>query len=174
MKRFFWIAVILTVSCNPSKKIAKAQATLEKYNAGAAYCADRFPSKDTAYVLIDSTHMDTLYLQALSDTTIEYRMDTVFKTIAMPGTTRFITKYVNKDSIIIRRDNARETDLSNQLRNALAVNTDLIAQRDKQKKLKVKYMWWTGGLALSWIIYLLISYYLGRLKKAKKIINAAT
>lgn len=172
-KSFFWIAVVLTCSCNPSKQIAKAKGTLDKYNAGASYCAEEFPCKDTTYVVIDSTHFDTLYLQPEPVTTIEYRSDTVFKTIAMPGTTRFVTKYIKKDSIIVRRDNARETDLSNQLRDALSINKDAIAERDKQKAMKKKYMWWTGGLGLSWIVYIVGGYFLGRIRKANKIINAA-
>lgn len=172
-KSFLWIAVILTYSCNPLKKIAKAKETLDKYGAGAAYCAERFPVKDSI-ITNDSVHYDTLYIESEPKIETEVISDTVFRTLFFPGTTQFITKTVYKDSIIYKRDIARETDLSNQLRDALTVNKDAIAQRDKQKHLKVRYMWWAGGLALFIILYLVIGYYLGKLRAAKKIIQSAT
>lgn len=164
---FFLVEVL--ASCNPSRKAHLfANSNPREF---ADFCATNFPARDSTFVK-DSTSFDTLYLERPPVIETTYLSDTVFKTVYFPGSTQFITKTVRKDSVIIRVDNAAVQAQVNKVNDLIVVNKDLISQRDKQKKTKKTFMWWTGGLGLAWIIYLLLSYFLGRLSKAKKIIQA--
>ena len=116
-------------SCNPQRKINKAKSLLNEHpDEAAKYCAEKFPVKDSVYVR-DSIHFDTLYLENEAEPIVSYETirDTVYKTVKMPGTTYFVTKTVTKDSIVIRRDIAKETSLQNQVNDLIVVNKDCIS-----------------------------------------------
>jgi hypothetical protein len=143
--------VIVFVSCNEQRKIQKAKEVLNDHlPEAAAYCAEKFPVKDTTIVK-DSVRLDTLYIPGEPITETIIRNDTVYKTITIPGTTYFVTKTVKKDSIIIRRDIAKETALQKQKDNLIIVNKDLVADRDKWKS---KYK--SNGTQ-KWVTWILLS-----------------
>lgn len=167
------VFVVLFSSCNPQRKIQKAKNVLNDNPIEAAnYCAEKFPVIDSTIVK-DSVRYDTIYLynESLIDTQIVRLKDTVFKTIIKSGATVYITKTVTKDSIIIRRDVAKEKALQGQNDNLIVVNKDLVTDRDKWKskaKSNGKQKWitwillvvgivvgiyfkkWTGG-ASTWV-----------------------
>lgn len=144
MKNLLWIAVVLICSCNPLKK-AQDQFKLHPDDF-AGLSARYFPCRDTAYVR-DSVRLDTLYLQPEPVTTVEYRSDTLFKTITVPGTTRFITKYITKDSIVIRRDNAAEAMLRSIIDQKEKTTSDAVAQ---YASLKESSKWWKTACLITW------------------------
>lgn len=145
--RFLILALVL-VSCNPSKKAHRFASS--NPNEFADFCAQNFPVHDSTFIK-DSVHFDTLYLENQPVIETTYLRDTVFKTVYYPGSTQVITKYVKRDSIIIRRDYAAEKSLEIK-RDALIINNkDLIAQRDGYKG---KYNWWKLVCLITWAVIL--------------------
>lgn len=155
MRKLTWIAVILLCSCNLIRKsqdanhLRKAQDQFKLHpESFAELSAKYYPSKDTSYV-IDSVSYDTLYLQPEPITTIEYRSDTVFKTIATPGTTRFITKTITKDSVIIKDGGPKEAALIEQIAQKDKTVADATAQ---YASLQSSAKWWKTAGLITWSI----------------------
>lgn len=156
-------------SCNPQRKINKAKSLLNEHpDEAAKYCAEKFPVKDSTIVR-DTTVFDTLYLENEPEVDIRYVNDTVFKTITVPGTTYFVTKTVTKDSIVIRRDIAKETALQAKIDDLIIVNADCIGDRDKAKQKRDWWMWVAIGLGAAWIIKIVLSIWGGKFNFLKGI-----
>jgi len=151
-KSLIWALAVLIIGC--TTKLQKAQDQFKLHpEEFAGLAAAYYPCRDTVIVR-DSIKSDTLYLQQLPDTVTTWRMDTVFHTITIPGITRFITRTVYRDSLVIRRDNAQEAQLR-----------QIITQRDKTvadvsaefSGLKSSYHWWRRAGFITWgILFALI------------------
>jgi len=184
-KSFFWIAVVLTCSCNPLKK-AQDQFKLHPEEF-ADLSSKYFPCKDTSYVR-DSIHFDTLYMYPFDrgmdprfnsgvDTTISgYTIGTtdgikigggiIRDTVYYPGPTRFVTKTIRHDSIIIRRDNAKEIALQNIIDERTKTVADTAAQF---AGLKDSQHWWKTACLITWGILgaYLIGWLMAKIYKPK-------
>lgn len=120
-----FIAIIFLIgafSCNPLKK---AQQTFDANKPAAAeYCADRFPVKDSLIKGDTLVTTDTLYVK-------EY--DTIVDTIKLKSyyPTKYITKTIRITDTVIRRDNAREQVLANQVRQCNDVQIELIEKNTR-------------------------------------------
>lgn len=145
-----WAVIFLffLLSCGSEKKIAKAKNTLNKYDAGSGYCSVMFPCQDTTYV-IEHTVFDTVTLQNEPFVITETRNDTVYLTQTLPG--KVITKYITRDSIVIRRDNAKEAVLQSQVSNLSRSQDKLITEKDDYKSSAGK---WRGYALITWGILL--------------------
>jgi hypothetical protein len=109
-------------------------------------CADAYPVKDSIIVR-DSTSYDTLYVDnevVLRDTvtrTIEGKTQVFYREKKCPPH-EVITKTVRKDSIIIRRDTAKET----------ALKQDFDAEKLRSEKYKDKFNWWRISCLITWLL----------------------
>lgn len=128
------------VSCNYEKKATNYfKLHTDKL---APLCAKEFPVKDSFYVK-DSVRFDTLYLESEPEVLRDsffLKGDTIVRQVTKEcPKEKIITKYITHDSIIIRRDIAKETDLQNKVAKLVTENTTLTATiTDKQKTLN----WW--------------------------------
>ncbi len=87
-----FLLLIMFAGCNPQRKIDKAKLRLDSSGQAAAYCALRFPVKDSI-IIRDSVHFDTLYQgETFFDTVTVIKSDTVFKTIVKTLPAQVITK----------------------------------------------------------------------------------
>ena len=123
----YLLIILLFASCNPLKK---AQQTFDANKPAAAeYCADRFPVKDSLIKGDTLVTTDTLYVR-------EYDHRVTVDTVLLPTmpitNTRYITKTIRITDTVIRRDNAREQVLANQIRQCNDVQIELI---DKNTRL---------------------------------------
>ncbi len=137
----YLLIILLFASCNPLKK---AQQTFDANKPAAAeYCADRFPVKDSLIKGDTLITTDTLYIK-------EYENIVTVDTVPMPlpsvTHTRYITKTIRITDTVIRRDNAMEQVLANQVRhcNDLQIelidkNTRLSEQVDEMKSKRDKW-----------------------------------
>lgn len=142
------ILLILVAGCSAEKKISKAKATLNKYDAGSGYCATMFPCQDTGYV-IEKVVTDTVTLQGEVFTITETVNDTVYITRTQPA--RVITRTVVRDSIIIRRDGAKEAQLSSQVSQLTGTQVKILSERDGFKTSAGK---WRKYALITWVILL--------------------
>jgi len=163
LKGYLAILIILA-GCNPLKKALKVAN--ENPKEFAQFCADAFPVKDSVIVR-DSIWFDTLYLENEPEVDIRYVKDSVIKTITIPGKTYFVTKTVIKDSIVIRKDIAKETALQKQNDDLIVVNKDLVGARDKFKKRSDFWMWVAIALGLTWVIKIVLSIWGGNFNITK-------
>lgn len=152
----YLLIVILFIGCNPVKKALKVAE--DNPADFAKFCADAFPVKDTV-ITKDSIWYDTIYLENEVDpiVTVETIRDTVYKTIKLPGTTYFVTKTVTKDSLVIRRDIAKETTLQQKVDDLIIVNADCIGDRDKARQKRDWWMWIAIALGAAWVIKIVLS-----------------
>ena len=135
----YLIIILLFASCNPLKK---AQQTFDANKPAAAeYCADRFPVKDSLIKGDTLVTTDTVYFKEYENV---ITVDT-FRTAPVTNT-RYITKTIRITDTVIRRDNAREQVLANQVRqcNDLQIelvnkNTRLSEQADEMKGKRDKW-----------------------------------
>ncbi len=82
----------LFFACNPQRKIDKAKLRLDSSGQAAAYCAERFPTKDSI-IIKDSVHFDTLYVgETYFDTVTVVSKDTVIRTVIQTLPAKIITK----------------------------------------------------------------------------------
>lgn len=152
------VGIILTLcSCNAERKaLDYAKSHPEKF---AEFCADEFPVKDSVIVR-DSISFDTLYSENevyIRDTSYiekEGRTITIYKEKRCPPT-KTITKTVRHDSLVIRRDTAKET----------ALQQERDAQVKRGDKLDRKYNWWMRACLITWLLVAL--YVLGRVFSAR-------
>lgn len=153
------IVCFTVLSCNTPYKAANY---LKNKGKLAEVCASEYPVHDSI-IVIDSVHLDTLYIPeqiAMAPDTI------VVAGKAIPFFTKcpspmVITKTILKDSIIIRKDIAKETALQLQVNDLITVNKDLLADKIKLKSYKTK-AW------ITWIL-LIVGIVLGVIMKLKKI-----
>lgn len=101
-------------SCNPQKKIQKAERVLKDNNALAGICADEYPVKEV-YIKGDSVlTLDTLYVgENVFDTLIVETKDTVFINITKTLPAKVIIKTVKVTDTIVKENTARVSDLTN-------------------------------------------------------------
>jgi hypothetical protein len=150
-----WIVLyisLLLVACNPLKKAVR---TMDEYPAAAAlYCADRFPVRDSIIVR-DSISFDTLY--EAGDTIkvpVPYAVygDTSVKAVCPPA--KIITRTIRRDSLIIRRDVARETVLRDEVDGCqLQVRIKEVRIEGLQHDLsamKKNRNWWRIACLITW------------------------
>lgn len=143
----------MLISCNPAKH---AINFFDNHKEPAAlYCAIRFPVKDQVIVR-DSVHFDTLF--SAGDTVqvaapCPDGIDTVLVRAACPPV-RTITKIINHDSLIIRRDFAAETVLQNNITSCYKTITEREDQIRKLSadlsKAKKQRNWWMIACLITW------------------------
>lgn len=148
---FFVMMVIMTTmlvigcltSCNPQKKIQKAERVLKDANALAKICADEFPIKET-FVKGDSVVIfDTLYVgENVFDTLYETKNDTVTKFVVKTLPAKIITKTVRVTDTIIKENTARVADLTNVIKTKDIQIAVLEADRDNWKAKARQRFWW--------------------------------
>lgn len=144
-----WVIFILFLAaCSSEKRITKAKDTLNKYDAGSGYCSVMFPCLDSSYV-IESVEYDTVTIAGESFVVTERVNDTIYLTKTLPG--KVITKTITKDSIVYRRDNAREAVLQSQVSQLTKSQDKILTEKDKYKSSAGK--WRTASL-ITWGILL--------------------
>lgn len=148
MIRIMIIILVIFAGCKAEKKISKAKAILNKYDAGSEYCASAFPSRDTGYVL-ETTVYDTVTLPAEVYTITNTVNDTIYRDRFLPG--KLVTKTITRDSIIIRRDAAVEAVFRGQVSQLAKTNGQLVDEKDGYKK---KAGHWRGYALVTWSILL--------------------
>ena len=150
-------------SCNPQRKIQKAERVLKDNNALAKICADEFPVKEI-YIKGDSVlTLDTLYIggEVVYDT-VETK-DTVTITITKTLPAKVITKTILVTDTVVKENTARVADLTNIVNKKDTEIAVLQADRDNWKAKAKQRFWWLMVLAGAVGAYILL--------KVKKIIS---
>lgn len=103
----------LFASCNPQKKLAKAEATLSAAGVLPKICAERYPVK-TEYIKGDSVlTLDTIYVGGIVyDTTTIETKDTVYKTITKILPEKVVTKLVRITDTLVKENTARVAEVT--------------------------------------------------------------
>ena len=96
--------LLFLFSCNTQKRAMKYLD--ENPFKAAEYCAEKFPVKDTSYILDSVLLFDTLYLENTIYDTLQIKGESIIIERSLP--TKTITKTIRRDSIILRRDRAFE------------------------------------------------------------------
>lgn len=144
--------VIILVSCNTEKRsLEKTQLYLFKHpDFSAGYCAEQFPVKDSVLVKYDTVLDLGEFVDVVPNDTV--RKDSLIyitKTV-----TKTIYKTIHKDSIIIRRDYAKEKELQLALSDCMINNNTLLENYNKQVALVET---WKGRAKKRfWLIFALI------------------
>lgn len=132
-------------SCNPQRKIQKAERVLKDADALAKICADEFPIKTEYIKGKDSISFDTLYVDGIiNDTTI--LVDTVTKLVTKVVTKSLPAKIITKTIRIV--DTIREENPATikVLKDEIVVykirNGVLEADRDNWKVKAKQRLWW--------------------------------
>ncbi len=132
-------------SCNPQRKIQKAEQVLKDADALAKICADEFPIKTEYIKGKDSISFDTLYVDGIiNDTTI--LVDTVTKLVTKVVTKSLPAKIITKTIRIV--DTIREENPATikVLKDEIVVykirNGVLEADRDNWKVKAKQRLWW--------------------------------
>lgn len=132
-------------SCNPQRKIQKAEQVLKAADALAKICADEFPIKTEYIKGKDSISFDTLYVDGIiNDTTI--LVDTVTKLVTKVVTKSLPAKIITKTIRIV--DTIREENPATikVLKDEIVVykirNGVLEADRDNWKVKAKQRLWW--------------------------------
>jgi len=132
-------------SCNPQRKIQKAEQVLKDADALAKICADEFPIKTEYIKGKDSISFDTLYVDGIiNDTTI--LVDTVTKLVTKVVTKSLPAKIITKTIRIV--DTIREENPATikVLKDEIVVykirNGVLEADRDNWKSKAKQRFWW--------------------------------
>ena len=132
-------------SCNPQRKIQKAEQVLKDADALAKICADEFPIKTEYIKGKDSISFDTLYVDGIiNDTTI--LVDTVTKLVTKVVTKSLPAKIITKTIRIV--DTIREENPATikVLKDEIVVykirNGVLEADRDNWKVKAKQRFWW--------------------------------
>ncbi len=132
------------------KKADKSTSYLLKNGRLASVCSLYYPAKDTTIVK-DSLHFDTLYVEGedvyLRDT-ITIAGQPVFVSKKCPPNT-IITKYIRKDSLIIRRDYAAEKALESRIRTH---ENDYAVLSADNERLKAGRNWWRIACLITWAV----------------------
>jgi len=129
-------------SCNPQRKIQKAEQVLKDADALAKICADEFPVKEV-FIKGDSVLLfDTLYVgENIFDTVYKTFNDTVTRVVTKTLPAKIVTKTVRITDTIVKENTARIEDFNIQLRNKEIENGILKADRDNWKvKSKTKIL----------------------------------
>ena len=130
-------------SCNPQRKIQKAEQVLKAANALAKICADEFPVKEV-FIKGDSVLLfDTLYVgENIFDTVYKTFNDTVTRVVTKTLPAKIVTKTVRITDTIVKENTARIEDFNIQLRNKEIENGILKADRDNWKVKAKQRLWW--------------------------------
>lgn len=126
MKSAYILTILFILSaCNPQRKIDKAKVRLDSSGQAAAYCAIRFPVKDSVIIRTD-WKFDTIYQgETFFDTITLVKSDTVFKTVIKTITAPQIIKEVTVTKEVTRENTAVTDSLKRFYGN-------LIKDRDKE------------------------------------------
>ncbi len=130
-------------SCNPQRKIQKAEQVLKDADALAKICADEFPVKEV-FIKGDSVLLfDTLYVgENVYDTVYKTFNDTVTRVVTKTLPAKIVTKTIRITDTIVKENTARIEDFRIQLRNKDIENGILKADRDGWEKKAKKRLWW--------------------------------
>ena len=130
-------------SCNPQRKIQKAERVLKDADALAKICADEFPVKEV-FIKGDSVLLfDTLYVgENIFDTVYKTFNDTVTRVVTKTLPAKIVTKTVRITDTIVKENTARIEDFNIQLRNKEIENGILKADRDNWKSKAKQRFWW--------------------------------
>ena len=130
-------------SCNPQRKIQKAEQVLKDADALAKICADEFPVKEV-FIKGDSVLLfDTLYVgENIFDTVYKTFNDTVTRVVTKTLPAKIVTKTVRITDTIVKENTARIEDFNIQLRNKEIENGILKADRDNWKVKAKQRLWW--------------------------------
>lgn len=130
-------------SCNPQRKIQKAERVLKDADALAKICADEFPVKEV-FIKGDSVLLfDTLYVgENIFDTVYKTFNDTVTRVVTKTLPAKVITKTIRITDTIVKENTARIEDFNIQLRNKEIENGILKADRDNWKAKAKQRFWW--------------------------------
>ena len=130
-------------SCNPQRKIQKAEQVLKDADALAKICADEFPVKEV-FIKGDSVLLfDTLYVgENIFDTVYKTFNDTVTRVVTKTLPAKIVTKTIRITDTIVKENTARIEDFNIQLRNKEIENGILKADRDNWKVKAKQRLWW--------------------------------
>ena len=130
-------------SCNPQRKIQKAEQVLKDADALAKICADEFPVKEV-FIKGDSVLLfDTLYVgENIFDTVYKTFNDTVTRVVTKTLPAKIVTKTIRITDTIVKENTARIEDFNIQLRNKDIENGILKADRDNWKSKAKQRFWW--------------------------------
>ena len=130
-------------SCNPQRKIQKAEQVLKDADALAKICADEFPVKEV-FIKGDSVLLfDTLYVgENIFDTVYKTFNDTVTRVVTKTLPAKIITKTIRITDTIVKENTARIEDFNIQLRHKEIENGILKADRDNWKSKAKQRFWW--------------------------------
>ena len=130
-------------SCNPQRKIQKAERVLKDADALAKICADEFPVKEV-FIKGDSVLLfDTLYVgENIFDTVYKTFNDTVTRVVTKTLPAKVINKTIRITDTIVKENTARIEDFNIQLRNKEIENGILKADRDNWKSKAKQRFWW--------------------------------
>lgn len=139
------LLLLLMAGCNPQRKIDKAKLRLDSSGQAAAYCALRFPVKDSI-IIRDSVHFDTLYQgETFFDTATVVESDTVFKTIVKTLPAQVITKTQVVTKEVWRENKAAYDSLKAYYEKKVSdlqfANKKLAAYSDNLKKQRSTLFW---------------------------------
>lgn len=154
----------LFASCNPQKKLAKAEATLSAAGVLPKICADRYPVK-VEYIKGDSVlTFDTIYVGGIVyDTTTVETKDTVYKTITKTLPAKVVTKTVKVTDTLVKENTAR----------VIALQAETAAKEAKIISLQNELNSWRSKAKqrFNWLIVLLILVGGYTILRVKKILN---
>ena len=130
-------------SCNPQRKIQKAEQVLKDADALAGICADEYPIKEV-YIKGDSVLLfDTLFVgENIFDTVYKTFNDTVTRVVTKTLPAKIVTKTIRITDTIVKENTARIEDFRIQLRNKDIENGILKADRDGWEKKAKQRLWW--------------------------------
>lgn len=146
--------VITLAGCNTEKRsLEKTQLYLFKHpDFSAGYCAEQYPVKDSVIVKYDTVLDLGEYVDVVPSDTV--RKDSFIYITNTVTKTKTVTKTIYKDSIIIRRDYAREKELQLALSDCEVNNNTLLENYNKQVALVAT--WQGRAKKRFWLIFALI------------------
>jgi hypothetical protein len=131
--RFFVLAGLLLIGCNPGKQLSKAEARLAQAGRLPAICAERYPVKDTTYIKDTLVKIDTfLSGEYIFDTA---RINDTLYEVKYKPVVVYKTKYITKVERVedVAKIEAMRTSVSQLEANRATLLVQLAEYKDKAK-----------------------------------------
>jgi hypothetical protein len=131
--RFFVLAGLLLIGCNPGKQLSKAEARLAQAGRLPAICAERYPVKDTTYIKDTLVKIDTfLSGEYIFDTA---RINDTLYEVKYKPVVVYKTKYITKVERVedVAKIEALRASVSQLEANRAALSVQLADYKDKAK-----------------------------------------
>ena len=163
--RFFVLAGLLLIGCNPGKQLSKAEARLAQAGRLPAICSERYPVKDTTYIKDTLVKIDTfLSGEYIFDTA---RINDTLYEVKYKPVVVYKTKYITKVERV--EDVAKIESLRASVSQLEANRATLLVQLAEYKdKAKTRLNWLilalcvAFGFAIRKPVMALINYHLSK------------